>query len=64
MLTSPWEENLPKSYIFKKAKYNKLEKLVKASGWTVVPLYVEVSSRGIINDTWGRMCKALCMKKV
>ena len=41
-----------------------LEKLVKALGWTVVPLYVEVGSRGIINDTWGRMCKALCMKKV
>jgi hypothetical protein len=63
-LTSPWEENLTKSYTCKKAKYNKLEKLVKASGWTVVPLYVEVGSRGIINDTWGRMCKALCMKKV
>jgi hypothetical protein len=30
----------------------------------MVPLYVEVGSRGIINDTWGRMCKALCMKKV
>ena len=63
-LTSPWEENLTKSYTCKKAKYNKLEKRVKASGWTVVPLYVEVGSRGIINDTWGRMCKALCMKKV
>ena len=63
-LTSPWEDNLTKSYTCKKAKYNKLEKLVKASGWTVVPLYVEFGSRGIINDTWGRMCKALCMKKV
>ena len=31
-LTSPWEENLTKSYTCKKAKYNKLEKLVKASG--------------------------------
>ena len=47
-----------------KVKYNKLEKLVKASGWTVVPLYVEVGSRGIINDIWGRMCKVLCMKEV
>ena len=44
-LTSPWEENLTKSYTCKKAKYNKLEKLVKASDWTVVSLYVEVGSR-------------------
>ena len=51
-LTSPWEENLIKSYTFDKTKYNKLEKFVKASGWTVVPLYVEVGFRGIINDTW------------
>ena len=57
-LTSPWEENLTKAYTCKKVKYNKLEEIVKASGWTVVPLYVEVSSRGIIIDTWGRMCKA------
>ena len=37
-LTSPWEENLTKSYTCKKAEETSWEKLVKASGWTVVPL--------------------------
>lgn len=62
-LTSPWEENLTKSYTSKKAKYNKLETMAKENGWEVVALYVEVGSRGYINDTWGRMSKALGMKK-
>jgi hypothetical protein len=62
-LTSPWEENLTKSYTSKKAKYNKLEMAIKSAGWTPVALYVEVGSRGYINDTWGRMSKAVGMKK-
>jgi len=31
-LTSPWEENLTKSYTSKKAKYNKLEMAIKSAG--------------------------------
>ena len=62
-LTSPWEENLTKSYTSKKAKYKKLETMAKENGWEVVALYVEVGSRVYINDTWGQMSKALGMKK-
>ena len=62
-LTSPWEENLTKSYAYKKGRYNKLEAAVKAAGWTPVALYVEVGARGYINDTWGRMSKAVGMKR-
>ena len=53
---------LTKSYTSKKEKY-KLETMAKENGWEVVALYVEVGSRGYINDTWGRMSKALGMKK-
>ena len=62
-LTSPWEDNCTKSYARKKGRYNKLEAAVKAAGWTPVALYVEVGARGYINDTWGRMSKAVGMKR-
>ena len=39
-----------------------MEASVKAHGWTPVALYVEVGTRGYINDTWGRMSKAVGMK--
>ena len=62
-LTSPWEDNCTKSYARKKGRYNKLEVAVKAAGWTPVALYVEVGTRGYINDTWGRMSKAVGMTR-
>ena len=62
-LTVPWEENVNKAYVRKKGKHNSLERDVKAAGWSVVPLCIEVTTRGYIHDSWGRMSKALGMLK-
>ena len=50
-LTSPWEENLAKKHFQKTDKYNKLaiglrEGKHHGVKWTVVPLCVEVRTRG------------------
>jgi hypothetical protein len=62
-LTSPWEDNFDTSYLRKKGRYNKLEKLVKMAGWGVTPLYAEVGTLGKVNKTWGEMSKGLGMTK-
>ena len=63
-LTSPWEENMEKSHWRKKEKYAKLAADIRAKGWQVHPLEVEVGCRGIVNQIgFQSMCKVLGFKK-
>ena len=47
-LTSPWEENLSKNHFYKCRRYNQLAIDLRAKGWEVHPLCVEVGARGFI----------------
>ena len=61
-LTSPWEENMKKSRFRKFDKYRK-DGIHSISGWTVIPLCVEVGARGHTNHSWHEMCKSLNFKR-
>ena len=61
-LTSPWEENMTKSHFNKFEKYRK-DGIHSIEGWTVIPLCVEVASRGTTNQSWQQMCVALGLKR-
>ena len=61
-LTSPWEENMTKSHFNKFEKYRK-DGIHSIEGWTVIPLCVEVGSRGTTNQSWQQMCVALGLKR-
>ena len=61
-LTSPWEENMGKSHFRKFEKYRK-DGIHRIEGWKVIPLCVEVGSRGFTNHSWQRMCVALGLNR-
>ena len=57
-LTSPWEENMELRHFEKKERYAKLAMDIRAKGWTVHPLEVEVGCRGYIaSQGFVSMCK-------
>jgi hypothetical protein len=58
-LTSPWEDNLTKWYFDKHENYTGIVSAAEENGWKVIPLCVEVGTRGYINDKWMHMRKAV-----
>ena len=48
--TTPWEENLTKEHFEKHSNGRKLERTVKAKGWDMFPLCVQVGAQGYINN--------------
>jgi len=61
-LTAPWEENMRKAHNNKFEKYRK-EGIHHIEGWTVIPICVEVGSRGFTNFSWQLMSSAVGMTK-
>ena len=61
-LTAPWEENMKKSHDAKFEKYRK-EGIHRIEGWTIIPICVEVGSRGFINFSWQNMSSAVGLTK-
>ena len=61
-LTSPWEENMKKAH---NAKYDKYSKggIHRIEGWTIIPVCVEVASRGFTNFSWQHMSSAVGLTK-
>ena len=55
-LTSPWEANMSQAHRGKMKKYAD-EGLHAISGWTTIPLCVEVGARGTTSNTFHHMCK-------
>ena len=61
-LTSPWEENMKKAHNAKYEKYIK-EGIHRIEGWTIIPVCVEVASRGFTNFSWQHMSSAVGLTK-
>ena len=61
-LTAPWEENIKKSHDAKFEKYRK-DGFHNIPGWTVIPICVEVASRGFTNFSWQHMSSAVGLTK-
>ena len=63
-LTSPWEENMDKWNLTKRANYNGLKVECEQKGWKVFPLCVEVGCRGHVSDkSFPYMCRVLGFSK-
>ena len=63
-LTSPWEENMDKWNLTKRANYNHLKVECEQKGWKVFPLCVEVGCRGHVSDkSFPYMCGVLGFSK-
>ena len=62
-LTSPWEANMAMWHDQKKTDYTQLRLDCENKGWKVYPLYVEVSCRGHVSQSFRYMCKVLGLSK-
>ena len=61
-LTSPWEENMGKSHFRKFEKYRK-DGIHRIEGRTIIPVCVEVRSRGFTNFSWQHMSSSVGLTK-